>query len=200
MPNGKDGVTEMGGEVGIEGGVSVAVVDATVSGLENSSALMDINENSQTDCNKSPPAESPKPPGFYHNEEHEACIAKNRELMHQLGLIEDWDELVEELRGKKKEQEKAEQSKKKTGGKAKGKENVKEKRRSTRMTKAIPAGGFEPWIIPFRDMFSKAFRLMEHTDLAALWCEFETLLGPQDSKKVTLTTTGHPQELADWIH
>ena len=54
MPNGKDGVAEIGGEVSIEGGVSVAVVDATVSGLENSSALMDIDENSQTDCNKSP--------------------------------------------------------------------------------------------------------------------------------------------------
>lgn len=67
------------------------------------------------------------------------------------------------------------------------------------MTKAIPTGGFEPWMIPFRDMFSEAFCLTEHTDLAALWCEFETLLGPQDSKKVKLTTTGHPQELADWI-
>ena len=54
-------------------------------------------------------------------------------------------------------------------------------------------------MIPFRDMFSEAFRLTEHTDLAALWCEFETLLGPQDSKKVKLTTTGRPQELADWI-
>lgn len=199
MPNGKDGVAEIGGEVGIEGSVSAAAVDATASGLENSSALMDIDENSQTDRNKSPPAKSPKLPGFYHNEEREACIAKNRELMRQLGLIEDWDELVEELRRKKKEQEKAEQGKKKTGGKAKGKENVKEKRRSTRMTKAIPAGGFEPWMIPFRDMFSEAFRLTEHTDLAALWCKFETLLGPQDSKKVKLTTTGRPQELADWI-
>ena len=127
MPNGKDGVAEIGGEVSIEGSMSAAAVDATASGLENSSALMDINKNSQTDCNKSPPAESPKPPGFYHNEEREACIAENRELMCQLGLIEDRDELVEELRGKKKEQEKAEQSKKKTGGKAKGKENVKEK-------------------------------------------------------------------------
>ena len=125
MPNGKDGVAEIGGEISVEGSVSAAAVDATASGLENSSALMDISENSQTDCNKSPPAESPKPPGFYHNEECEACIAKNRELMCQLGLIEDWDELVEEQRGKKKEQEKAKQSKKKTGGKQRGRRTSK---------------------------------------------------------------------------
>ena len=104
---------------------------ATVAGnTENTSegheVLMDININARPDCDRSTETASPKPPGYYHYEERERCIAQNRELMQQLGLVEDRDDLVKELNAKKKEN--AQQGGKKKAGK--NKENVKKQRRS----------------------------------------------------------------------
>ena len=99
---------------------------ATVAGdTENTSeghkVLMDIDINVRLNCNRSMQTASPKPPGYYHYEERERCIMPNRELMQQLGLVENWDDLVKELNAKEKE--KAQQGRKKKAGK--NKENIK---------------------------------------------------------------------------
>ena len=96
------------------------VADNTENTSKGHEVLMDVNINARPDHNRSTQTASPKPPGYYHYEECERCIMQNRELMQQLGLVEDWDDLVKELNAKKKE--KAQQGRKKAG---KNKENVK---------------------------------------------------------------------------
>lgn len=57
----------------------------------------------------------------------------------------------------------------------------------------------EPWVVEVRSALDHVFGKTEYSGVTDLWCCFEHLIGPQDSKKIRLTTKGWPQQIPDWM-
>ena len=115
---GADAAADNGNVVGKSGGndMGVTVAGNTENTSEGHKVFMDININARPDCDRAMQTTNPKPPGFYHYEERERCITQNKELMQQLGLVEDQDDLVKELNAKKKEKAQQEEQGRKEQG------------------------------------------------------------------------------------
>ena len=56
-----------------------------------------------------------------------------------------------------------------------------------------------PWMAPAHEVIHIAFAKTDCQNISNLWCQFERLIGKQDSKKIRLTSKSRPQQVADWM-